>query len=246
MRIIDTVLNLFFPPKCAFCNEVLSGKAPVCNKCMVSLPFLEENSCRICSRPLEEFSHSVCESCRKVRPHFTHAFIPLIYKDEARRAILNMKRGFHPYYAKAFAYLIADSILSSPQYAKFDYITYVPQNRRSRRERGYNQSELIANELGRLLGIKCVPTLVRTDDGAPQHTLTASQRRENVKKCYFKGNGTFHGTVLLVDDIYTTGSTVNRCSMLLKQMGFEKVYAAVLTIRNEDGYSYEESQNEDN
>ena len=246
MRIIDTVLNSIFPPKCAFCNNLLSKKLPVCNNCMSTLPFLTENSCDICSRPLGEFSHSICESCRKDKPHFIHAFISLIYKEDVRRAILKMKRHFHPYYAKAFAYLLADSILTSPQYVKFDYITYVPQNRRSRRERGYNQSELIAKELGKLLGVKCVPTLIRTDDGAPQHTLTASERRANVKKCYFKSNRVFHGTALLVDDVYTTGSTANRCSMLLKQMGFENVYIAILAIRNEDGYSYEEFKNEDN
>lgn len=246
MRIIDNVLNLFFPPRCAFCGELLTEKLPICQECIRGLPFLDEYNCSICSRPLEEYSQSLCAMCRKEKPHFTHAFIPLIYKDEARKAILKMKHHSHPYYAKAFAFLLAECILNSPEYTEFDYITFVPQNPRATRERGYNHSELIAKELAKHLNLRCIPTLVRTDDGAPQHTLSASQRRENVKKCYFKGKGRFNGTVLLVDDIYTTGSTVDRCSMLLKQMGFKQVYAAVAMIRSEDGYDYEEYENEDN
>lgn len=246
MRTIDRVLDFFFPPRCPFCGNILKNEQPVCRDCMNSLPFLDGYNCIICSRPLDEYSHSVCGMCRKEKPRFEHAFIPLIYKDAAKKAILRMKHHSHPSYAKGFAFLLAECILNSPEYTEFKCITFVPQNPRTLRERGYNQSELIAKELSVYLGIPCLPTLVRTDDGEPQHTLSAAQRRENVKKCYFKGEGNFKGTVLLVDDIYTTGATVDRCSSLLKQMGFDKVFVAACMMRTEDDYEYEEPENEDN
>ena len=230
---IEKFLNFLFPPKCPFCSNIIRKKAPVCDNCIKNLPFTPDKVCRICSRPLEEYSHIICPSCRKNRTYFEHAFIPLIYKDSAKDAILALKSS-HPYYAKGFSYLLADKILSSEFYTQFDYITYVPQNSVSKRKRGYNQAELIAKGLSKLLGVPCVSTLRRTNDGDTQHTLNAAKRRENVKKCYFKKDLSFSGTALLVDDIYTTGATANYCSKLLRQMGFEKVYLAICLIRSDD------------
>ncbi len=230
---LSKLLDFLFPPKCPFCKGILTVKAPVCPRCMDKLPFTDENTCSICGRPLGEFSLSLCASCRNHKTYFQHSFVPLIYKDSAKDAAILLKKS-HPYYAKAFAYLLADKILTSPYYASFDRITFVPQDPHSRKNRGYNQSELIAKELARLLNIPCVSTLIRTNDGKPQHTLNASQRRENVKKCYFKTDAVFDGTVLLVDDIYTTGATANYCSKLLLQMGFKKVYLAIALIRTNE------------
>lgn len=231
---INKILDVFFPPKCPFCREILSSKFPVCPDCMRKLPFTDEDSqCKICGRPLEEFSYHVCTDCRSKKMYFEHSFIPLIYKDVARDAVIALKRT-KPGYSKAFAYLLADRILASSNYTKFDYITFVPQSSRTKRKRGYNQSQLIAQELSAILKIPCVPTLKRTNDGKPQHTLTAAERRENVRKCYFKTDKAGSGTVLLVDDIYTTGATANYCSRLLREMGFEKVYLAIALIRADD------------
>ena len=227
---ISRLLDFFFPPKCPFCNDILTCKQPVCHHCMKKLPFTDENSCSICGRPVGEFAHSLCKDCRSQKTYFIHSFAALIYKDSAKDAAILLKNS-HPYYAKSFAYLLADKILTSPYYADFDFITFVPQDPRSRRRRGYNQSQLIAKELARLLNKPCISTLIRTNAGKPQHTLNASQRRENVRKCYFKTDAVYDGTVLLVDDIYTTGATSNYCSRLLLQMGFKKVYLAIALIR---------------
>ncbi len=226
-------LDILFPPKCPFCGDILTRKVPVCSECMTTLPFIDENSCSICGRPAEEFASSPCADCQSRKIYFRHSFVPLIYMGRAKDAVLALKNS-HPYYAKAFAYLLADKILTSDHYVNFDFITFVPQSPRSRRERGYNQAELIAKELSKLLNIKCVPTLIRTNDGEKQHTLSASQRRENVKKCYFKTDRVFDGTVLLVDDIYTTGATANYCSRLLSQMGFKEIYTAIALMRTDD------------
>ena len=230
---LDKILDLLFPPKCPFCGKILESKKPVCDKCEDTLPFIDEKACRICGRPIEETSHEICSMCRNEKIYFEHAFIPLVYKAKAKDAILALKSS-HPYYAKGFAYLVANKIISSGHYSPFDMITFVPQNRKSFRRRGYNQAELIAKELAKFLALPCKSTLRRTDDGLPQHTLNIAQRRENVKKCFFPTNEKFSGTVLLVDDIYTTGATANHCAKLLCKMGFDRVYLATALIRTED------------
>ncbi len=230
---IDAFLDFLFPPVCPFCKELLEDKVPVCKKCFSTLPFVPENCCSICSRPLEEFSHHICSHCRSEKIYFTHSFVPLIYKDAARECVISLKSG-HPYYAKGIAYLLADKILSSAYYTKFDCVTFVPQSPRGKFTRGYNQSKLIAKELSKLLKLPCVSLLKRTDDGEDQHTLSAEERKKNVRKCYFPTAKTGGGMVLLVDDIYTTGATANYCSYLLRKMGFGKVYLAMGLIRVND------------
>lgn len=231
MTIFDKLSDALFPPKCPVCHELLESKVPVCPNCIKELPFTaEDGQCKICGRPMEEFSYHTCHICRSRKMYFEHSFTPLIYKDSAKDIAIALKTS-KPGYARVFAYLLAEKILTSPYYTKFDYITFVPQNSLSERKRGYNQARLIAKELSKFLKTPCIPTLKRTNDGKPQHTLTAVERRENVKKCYFKTDLKGKGNVLLVDDIYTTGATANYCSRLLKEMGFDKVYLAAALIR---------------
>ncbi len=230
---LNKILDLIFPPKCPFCGKILQDKTPVCHGCMTSLPYIKGKSCKICGRPVEETSHIICVNCRLNKTYFEHAFIPLIYKEKAKDAVLALKAG-HPYYAKGIAYVLADKIINSPHYTSFDFITFVPQDKGAFKNRGYNQAELIAKELSKILNIPCVPTLLRTTDGEPQHTLNAAQRRENVKKCFFATENSYSGTALLVDDIYTTGATSNYCAKLLRKMGFDRVYLAIAMIRTDD------------
>ena len=232
---INKLLDFLFPPKCAFCNSILVKKAPICDKCREKLPFIEGKTCKICSRPLGEFSYDLCRYCHTDKRYFTHSFVPLIYEGCAKKAIINFKHNERSYYRKALAFLIADKILSSSEYINFDYITCIPQNPASKRARGYNQSELIAKELSCLLKIPFIKTLERTDVGAKQATLNKKERHKNVRKCFCMGNKTFNGeTVLLTDDVYTTGETANYCSKLLLEMGFKKVYLAISMIRSEE------------
>ena len=230
---LNKILDLLFPPQCPFCRNILTDKFPVCQACMGTLPFIDGKSCRICGRPVEENSHMICVNCRLSKTYFEHAFIPLIYKDKAKDAVLALKSG-HPYYAKGIAYVLADKVLNSPFYTKFDLITFVPQDKKAFKKRGYNQAELIAKELSKILEIPYAPTLLKTTDGEPQHTLNAAQRRQYVKKCLSPTKSTYSGTELSVDDIYTTGATSNYCAKLLRKMGFQRVYLAIAMIRTED------------
>lgn len=233
----NKLLNFLFPPRCPFCRCILKDALPVCRDCLSLLPYVSGKTCDICGVPIPEYSHHVCADCKIIRKNFTHSFVPLRYADNVQKAIVHLKYYSHPSYSKGFAFLMADKILNDGEKdVNFDYITYVPQNSLTFLRRGYNQSELIAKHLSELLKVECIPTLIRTNAGKRQATLTKKLRLENVKKCYFKTDVKLSGNVLLVDDVYTTGATSNYCAKLLKQMGAKNVYLAISAIRCEDIY----------
>ena len=226
------LLDLIFPPKCPFCGEILEHKMPVCAGCFEALPFIGEKACQKCGTALGEFSHDLCRVCRNTKRYFDKVLVPLEYSDDARASIVRFKHYSHPSYAHAFAFLIADKLMRTEEFVSgFDFITYVPQSPKSRRNRGYNQAYLLAKELSGMLSLPLVDALIRTDDGEVQKTLNARQRQENVKRCFFARDISLCGTALLIDDVFTTGSTASHCSHLLKKMGCKKVYVAVCAIR---------------
>lgn len=244
---LDRVLNLLFPPKCAFCGKVLPGKARICSDCLPKLPYTGNfRCCERCGIPLpSEFSYRLCGRCFPVKhPPYDHVFVPLIYAGTAKRAMIRLKYYMHPSYADAFAALIAEKLLSYEKPCQLDFITFVPQSKSTHFIRGYNQSELIARKLSAILNIPCEPCLFRKDGFARNATLNAAQRRKNVKSGYFPADKKLSGTVLLVDDVLTTGSTVFYCASLLRKMGCKKVYCAVALIRCKEVSDLYEKQNQ--
>lgn len=232
MKLLDKLLDLIYPPKCPFCGEILEDSFPVCSDCMDIIPLIDDETCECCGTPVGEFSYRLCKECNSEKRYFEHSFVPLIYKDDARKVVLALKHSQHPYYAKALAFLIADKILSSEFYTQFDFITCVPESRKRIKKRGYNHAELIAKELSKILNVPFVNTLKRLNSSKTQANLGKEERKENVRKSYVIGDKTFNGgTVLLVDDVYTTGATTNYCSRLLHKIGFKKVYLGIATIR---------------
>ena len=232
---IKKLVSLFFPPRCPFCANVLPPHLSICDDCLENLPYIEDNSCEICGKELGEFSHKICSECKGEKRYFIKSFVPLKYSSLSKRAIVRMKYYHHPSYAKAFAILIAEKFLKDAgEDISFDLITYFPQNKLTALVRGFNQSELIANHLSEIFNIPCKGTLIRTNDGVRQATLNKRERRENVRKCYFKGDVEINGNVFLVDDVYTTGATANYCARLLKSMGAKKVYLGVAALRCEE------------
>lgn len=232
---MKNLLDLIFPPKCPFCTEILEHKMPVCTSCLEKLAFIEGKTCKKCGTSLGVFSNDLCRVCNNNKRYFDRVFAVLSYTDDARKSILRFKHHDHPSYAHAFAFLLADKILQSEEFIKgFDFITYVPQNSKTRFRRGYNQSYLLAKHLSKMLSLPVKDTLFRVNTGENQASLNARQRQENVKKSFFAKDISLSGTALLIDDVFTTGSTASHCSKLLKKMGCKNVYVAVCAIRTLD------------
>lgn len=230
-----TMLDLLFPPRCPFCADILTSSAPVCKKCMASLPFAKKPLCEKCGRPVGEFSHKLCRICRQSHVRFEKAVSPLLYRDNARKCIVRFKYCHHPYYAKGLAFLMADRLLRENDILNtVDFITFVPQNFKTHVMRGYNQTYLLAKEFARIAKLPLIRTLKRVNDSPRQVTLNAVQRRANAAKAFFPTDTPVSGTALLIDDVLTTGATANRCAELLLKMGCEKVYVCTAATASDE------------
>lgn len=185
------------------------------------------NRCPYCKQLIKPFSHS-CENCKKEIP--VHGYFqgvsdgfkccsPLIYRGRFKRAVLAFKFKNKIQYSPHFAKLIHKQIKESYEDYIFDCITYVPMYYKDEKERGYNQSQLLAKDLSELMGIPCIKTIEKTKQTDRQHNLLAAERRKNLKgafkpvdKSFIKGKH-----ILLIDDIVTTGTTLNECSKALEK-----------------------------
>ncbi len=184
----------------------------------------EEPRCALCGAELGgEFSPRVCGECREGAP-FDGSFIPFKYEGSAGDAVARMKYFCRP---AAFRYFARELAAEMGDFRP-DFITFVPQNRKTRRERGYNQTKLIARELGFLTGVPVVATLSRRESGEKQVLLSYSKRIKNAARLYSPLKTSVGGTCLIVDDVITTGATIRACCGLLKKMGCERVYVAAV------------------
>ncbi len=214
------------PRHCIFCQKPTRyyNRTYVCQKCKASLPYIK-HACIRCGRPMGEHALFICADCRKNKHPFSGAFIPFLYEKEVRLALLRMKFFNAHYISRGFAVLIAEKMLSSPL-PDIDFITFVPSSEKQMQKRGYNQAELIARFLSEILHLPVIDSLMRLSDFPKQSSLSAAKRRINAKKAFIPKDISLHGTALLVDDILTTGSTLDRCSRLLLKMGADQVYIA--------------------
>lgn len=214
---IKRILNLIFPPKCIFCKKILNTDAEIeiCKECYDQISFKEGASIN---------PGSVCN-------YYTSVICVCDYTGIVKEAIRRFKFSNKPSYYRAFARLLAQTIKEMTQWQKFDMILSVPLHPQRQRARGYNQSHLIARELSRELGIKNEPRiLIRVKNTDNQSLLNRNNRLVNVKDAFKVTNASkIEGrTIFLVDDILTTGTTLNECSKVLKQAGAERIVAVVI------------------
>jgi ComF family protein len=211
-KIFHWFYDFIFPSSCLLCNA-LSSK-PVCDKCFDKLPFIEV-FCELCGKPTI-FPVKRCNFCRGKRFNFIARSL-LIYDDETRKLIHSFKFYFHRYLASFFTFLILK------KYADFmedvNVITFVPMHPKKLLWRGYNQSFLLAREISRASGITLENAIFTARLGRDQVGLKKEERRENVKGVYKIKKSSLERIegkiILLVDDVFTTGSTVNECTKVL-------------------------------
>ncbi|MBR6228968.1 MAG: ComF family protein [Eubacterium sp.] len=230
------VLDLIYPSKCVFCGSILGrDENGACRECEKQLPYVTEPVCVRCGKPVADPEEPLCLDCsRRKDTALSQSAALWIYREDTRRAMLDFKYGGcrtdASYYGKAVLQRLRKRILTwSP-----DTIVPIPIHRRRERYRGYNQAELLANELGAGLGLPVEPLLRRTRYTVPQKDLSPGERRANLRQAFSVDEELMdpdrHRRLLLVDDIYTTGATLESCAGLLRDAGAGEVYAICLCI----------------
>jgi ComF family protein len=226
MRAWDRALDLVFPPRCVSCNAF---GAFICDRCRSDMIRATGPRCDICWMPIEP-PHP-CRRCRYHRPAFDSARAAFVYEGAARDAVLALKfRG-----TSAVAPLMAQSIAETLAEWRppADRIVPVPLSGQRRRLRGYNQSELLAKELSRLTGLPLERHgLTRRRHTRAQATLTGDARWQNVWQSFRAGKVAPTSGVILIDDVITTGATLDACARVLLSEGADAVFA--LAFARED------------
>jgi ComF family protein len=216
MTVLHRLANFFFPPKCLFCRKLLT-----------------------------DAETDLCHSCRADAPEFIKAkrSIPFLagwtavwyYNEKVRRSLLRYKFYNARSYAQIYGRFLAMKLLDRAD--EFDILTWVPISRLRRLRRGYDQVELLAQVVGRELGIKPIATLRKIRNTPPQSGIRdAAARRANVLGAYCAiAPEEFSGKrILLLDDVITTGATSSECARILLTAGAKEVFCAAIAAASQD------------
>jgi len=231
----EALASLVLPAPCRICTRILDTGSPIpfCHDCLAALTqTLPAPFCAQCGRPIvsvavaEGITPPLCHLCRSGMYAFDLARSFGAYSPRMSRAILLLKYGNVTPLGAWFARRLAGLVASQPQGFAADAVVPVPLDRGRLRERGYNQAELIARPLARLLGIPFRSyLLVRTRPRPNKLRLTRRERWETVRGAYAtqKTAQVDKLRVILVDDVFTTGATLDACSRALKAAGAARV-----------------------
>lgn len=228
------LLDLIYPPLCILCREPVSDPDSLCPECWRELHFIDDPVCAVCGLPFEidAGQDTLCAACIAHPPSFDRARAILRYDDASKKPILALKHADRLDLVPAFGHWLERSGRSL--LAASEMVVPVPLHRLRLWNRRYNQSAELARGLARLAGIPSEPLVLHRLRATPsQGTMPSAQaRRRNVRGA-FAVPKTYRRTVedkrvLLVDDVLTTGATVNACARALKRAGAASVFVLAL------------------
>ncbi|MBE6818987.1 MAG: ComF family protein [Ruminococcaceae bacterium] len=215
-----------FPRKCIACGRVIDYRQAYCAGCRQKMPFIGEERCEMCGCALKD-----CR-CKKKKMNYDAVLAPFYYSGGAKHAVLRLKR--YPIYAKPLAEECVAVFKSYYGSIPFDAVCAVPMSRQRLKQSSFNHSALLAREIATHLQLPYKAYLRLCAKAKPQHTLPMQFRAGNVRGIYdiIEGTDLQNKTVLLVDDIKTSGATLSECALMLKLVGAKSVYALCVSITN--------------
>jgi len=225
--VLGAALDLVYPPRCYACDRDLA-RGRLCEGCRHGLvPIL--NPCPRCASPRGPgVSGKRCDQCRSTSPGFRGAVAAVEYEGPASTLVQRLKYAGERDQAYLLGEMTAGAVLDAPFRSEIQAIVPVPLDRVRRRERGFNQARLLADEVSRALERPVRERwLVRHRATLPQAGLSRRARRRNLEGCFrARGKAVAGRTILIVDDVMTTGSTLAEAARTLRRAGAKAVYAA--------------------
>lgn len=237
-KFFDDVINFILPAKCRTCNEALSSlkEKYICKECFSRIDFIIPPYCDKCGKILvesfNEVEKPICKECQTLKRHFHQARVASVYEGILRESIhifkFEKKIGIH----KPLGNLLVNYLKEYQRdlISQIDFIIPVPLHRKRLRARGFNQAQLLSSHIEEYFNIPLHLDLKRIRFTAPQMNLGREERLQNIKGAFEikNHNSITDKQLLLVDDIFTTGATVNECSKVLMKAGAKQVF--VLTL----------------
>lgn len=226
------ILDLIYPPRCPICHDIVEpGYEMVCGRCLKQLPLVRDPKCEKCGKPVPE-GEKLCYDCTVIEHAFSEGMGIFLYNEVMRKSMYKFKylgrKEYGRFYGTA-AWIYGKETLKA---WNPEVIVPVPVHITRKRKRGYNQAEVISEVLGQYMHIPVSKgALKRCTKTVAQKELTVEERRRNLEGA-FSVTGIFFPwkRVLLVDDIYTTGSTADSASKELKKYGIQEIYSLSICI----------------
>ena len=214
-------LDMLYPRRCPVCHDIaVPGGSRICNVCREKLKPITGPRCFRCSKPLKREEQEYCKDCRKTRL-FDQGIGIFPYGSVLQESLFKLKYGKRQEYGSFYGQIAAVYSREIIRNWGVEIIIPIPLHRKRMEKRGYNQAELIAEALGKTL---CIPVdsrlMKRKVNTRPQKELDYRERKQNMKNAFFLKGENRYRRIMLVDDIYTTGSTIEAAAELLKRNVF--------------------------
>ena len=225
-------MDLLYPPVCPFCGEVQKPGKGICDSCREKLPIINEPRCMRCGKPVRYEEQEYCRDCAGRDYAYDQGRSLWLHVPPVTQAIYQFKFHNKRYYADIFAGEMARQYGGWIRAREIGEILPVPLHPSRLRARGFNQACLLAEGLSRELQIPVGKNVVyRIRKTRPQRLLDDRGRERNLKQAFgVSAQWKAPRNVLIIDDIYTTGSTIHRISKVLKKAGVQKVYFLTISI----------------
>ncbi|MBQ8651190.1 MAG: ComF family protein [Alphaproteobacteria bacterium] len=216
-------LNWLFSPKCIVCGKNSEENSVFCNSCFSKITFIDYPICNICGKMLEnDFSNDpICKICSEHKRYFDISRSFLLYDDASKNIVMKIKTQSDSHVANSCVNLFLNKNKFFLQ--DIDCITPVPSHWTRIFKRGYNPSTIIASEISKKTNIPLKKYLKRIKRTDYQKNKTIEERNRNVDSAFQAQDTVRNKSILLVDDVFTTGSTLNECAKTLKRKGANKV-----------------------
>jgi len=228
-KAFGTLAGSLFPDRCPVCGEIPDGEgAMLCRACFEMLSFVEEPVCLTCGRTVADGAEEFCAECAAKPKSFERGYPLLWYDDTMRRIVSDIKYRNRRRYAIPFGRLMAARFFEAVR--RSDCLVPVPVHRSRLKKRGFNQAELLARIIQERTGVPVrTDLLFRVRKTEAQKALSPDERIRNLETAFSASRAAASaGRILLIDDIYTTGSTAEACTRVLKAAGAEHV--SVMTL----------------
>lgn len=233
--VLNKIFNFIMPPTCLICGESMTfesnfnKKVFIHKKCQKDFILLNSSTCYKCGKKVED-KKQVCSDCANTTHFFDKNVSLFEYNEHIKKSIYRFKYLNKKEYAKYYANIIYYKYLDWIKSLNVDAIMAVPLSPEKEALRGYNQAHLIAKHLSDLTKIKVDNKILsRKNNTKPMKELSKKERKENVKDVFFAKENNYKN-ILLIDDIYTTGATIDEIAKVLKEKGVKKVHSITLCV----------------
>ena len=244
-EILHYVINFIFPKHCVICDKVLPfgnglHSEFLCDDCKDKLSFIEEPTCKKCGAKIYEKDEGLCDNCKKKvkddSSYFEYGFGLLRYNDYVKESIHKIKYNNKKEYIEFYAKMLAKAYHDKFKQIDADCFVPVPIHKTRKNERGYNQSEILANaisyelskyDLNIPVNIDLIKRLKKT---IALNKMSTRERQAELNNAFYVKNSENIKKVMIVDDIYTTGTTIETMSKILKENGVNEIYFVCIAV----------------